>query len=129
MLFRLTNRLAILVSCFGLASGAYGAIAYDESVSGDLSNSGLTPTVVVLSAGSNQVLGTTGQSGGPTDRDYFTVTVPSGLELASLFVLSGTEVGGSVSFIGLQAGTQVTVSPNASNAVGLLGWAHYDETN
>ena len=35
----------------------------------------------------------------------------------------------SLSFLGLQAGNQVTVSTNPANASGLLGWTHYDDSD
>jgi hypothetical protein len=125
----------VFAAAFGTAVGALGAPAnagtlYDESVSGDFSNLGLSPTAVSFALGSNQILGTTGKSAaGVIDRDYFTFTVPTGEVLASLTVLAGTTslAGslGSFSFIGLQAGNQVTLPTNATTAAGLLGWDHY----
>lgn len=116
--------------CLGLlsASCALPGLAdtlYNEATQGDLSNSGLTPTSLAVTVGSNQIFGTTGNPGTGTDRDYFTITVPSGLQLTSIFELPGTTVGGATSFIGLQAGNQVTVPTNAATANGLLGWTHY----
>jgi len=100
-------------------------IVYDEAVNGDFSNSGLTPTLITLHAGSNQIFGTTGRVTA-TDRDYFTFTIPSGFALTKLVELPGTSALGLVSFLGFQAGPQVTVPPTASTAAGLLGWSHYD---
>lgn len=97
---------------------------YNEGVSGDLSNSGLAPTAVTLTVGSNQVTGTTGNVGG-VDRDYFTFTLPAGWQLDAVTVLAGTTTGGSSSFIAVAAGNQVTTSPTAGTAVGLLGWTLY----
>jgi len=102
-----------------------GATIYNEATSGDLSNSGLSPTPVSLALGSNQIFGTTGRGATAIDRDYFSLTVPSGLALTAIMVLPGTTSGGPVSFIGMQAGGQVTVSTGATDAVGLLGWWHY----
>jgi hypothetical protein len=107
----------------GSLHSALGATVYNESVSGDLSNSGLTPTLITVSAGENDVFGTTGRQGA-VDRDYFTFTVPSGFELAAIDVLPGTTTAG-VSFIGVQSGAQVTLPVNAANAAGLLGWHLY----
>jgi PEP-CTERM motif len=102
---------------------------YNEAVSGDLSNNGLAPTVLTLSMGANDVFGTTGKNAttGIIDRDYFTFTVPQGLELTGITVLAGTQTLGKLgeSFIGMESGPQVTVSPTATNAAGLLGWFHY----
>jgi len=99
-------------------------VIYNESISGDFANSGLTPTGgLVAAAGSNQIFGTTGNTG-TLDRDYFTVTIPTGLQLNAITVLPGTTAG-NISFIGMQAGNQVTLPTNASTATGLLGWWHY----
>jgi hypothetical protein len=98
---------------------------YNEAVQGDLSNSGLTPTPIAITVGSNQIFGTTGRDANGIDRDYLTITVPTGLQLTAITELTGTSVGGVVSFIGIQAGSQVTISPNAADAAGLLGWTHY----
>lgn len=116
------------LSC-GVFSSAQGAVVYDESVAGDLSNSGSSPTVVHVRLGSNFISGSTGFGAAGIDRDYFSVTVPSGVALSSLTVLPGTSVGGDVSFIGVQVGSQVTVATDASTAAGLLGWMHYGEGN
>src|SRR5262245_65542933 len=69
--------VALRVLAMPLIAGAlaHGAVIYSEAISGDFSNSGLTPTPVTVSAGSNQIFGTTGNVGG-TDRDYFTFSVP-----------------------------------------------------
>jgi len=112
--------LKIAIALTAIAT-AHAAVVYSEATSGDFANSGLTPTGVTVTLGSNQILGTTGG----TDRDYFTFSVPAGLQLTALTVLPGTVSGGAVSFIGLQAGTQVTLPTNAATAAGLLGWWHY----
>lgn len=116
--FRVCALLGAL--CLG-SSPSMAATAWDESASGDLSNSGLAPTGVTLVAGSNLVLGDTGNVGG-VDRDYFSFTVPAGLQWVGVTVLQGTTVLGSSSFIGVQAGGQVT-APTGGPATDLLGWA------
>jgi hypothetical protein len=119
------TRSTLVVLC-GLITTPCFAIDYNEAVSGDLSSAGLTPTSLgALTLGSNEVFGATGDSGSGIDRDYFTFSIPVGFTLESLTVLPGTEPGERVSFIGIQEGSQVTVSPNASDATGLLGWTHY----
>jgi len=104
-------------------SSVHAATVYNEAISGDLSNSGLSPTGVTVGLGSNQVFGTTGLAGA-LDRDYFSITVAPGLQLNAIMVLPGT-VSGGISFIGLQSGSQVTLPTNATTAAGLLGWWHY----
>jgi hypothetical protein len=119
--------IVLLASAFLYGSAAHGDTIYNESVSGDLSNSGLTPTLLTVLLGSNDVFGTTGKTGTVIDRDYFTFTVPVGLELTAITVLPGTETLGTLgeSFIGIESGPQVTVSTAATDATGLLGWDHY----
>src|ERR1051326_6779777 len=106
-----------------------GTVIYNEASSADLSNSGLAPTVLTVGPGQNQVFGTTGRGANGTDRDYFTFTVPNGFAITSIVVLPGTTTGGDVSFIGVEAGTQITLPTNASDATGLLGWKHYSANN
>lgn len=121
-------RRAAQVFCAGLlAVNAATAWAWDEAVDGDLSNSGLAPTALVFANGSNFVAGTTGRpvTGAEVDRDYFTFTVPAGSVFTAINVLAPTAALGGGSFIGLQAGTQVTVPFSAPSADGLLGWTLY----
>lgn len=115
----------------GLLSVAFDARSgsvYDEGASGDLSNSGLTPTALEFSSGSNLVIGMTGRSE-TTDRDYFTFTIAPGQTFVALLELAGTTVVNDLSFIGIQAGAQVTVPTDAADATGLLGWTHFAATS
>ena len=97
-----------------------------QSVSGDLSNSGLAPTAVSVGSGSNWIIGSTGRppTAGP-DRDYFTIDVPPGFVLSDIVEVAGTVAGGNFSFFGMETGNQLTVASNAVDATGLLGWTHY----
>lgn len=121
---RLTSTCAAAALAAAFAPAAWAGTSYLESVSGDLSNSGLTPTLIAVGLGSNQVIGTTGNPGTGIDRDYFSIVVPAGAQLSSLTVLSGTVPLG-LAFLGVQSGAQVTVSPTSGSAAGLLGWSHY----
>jgi hypothetical protein len=124
-----TRWTTFLLACaFLYGRAAHGDTLYNESVSGDLSNSGLTPTLVTISLGANDLFGTTGKTGTVVDRDYFTFTVPQGQYLTAITVLPGTQTLGPLgdSFIGIEAGPEVTVSTAATDATGLLGWFHYD---
>lgn len=125
-------RSIALLACaflYGTAA-AHGNTIYSESSSPDLSNNGLAPTLLTVSLGPNDVFGTTGKNAttGTVDRDYFTFTVPQGMELTAITVLPGTETLGTLgdSFIGMESGPEVTVSTAATTAAGLLGWYHYD---
>lgn len=112
-----------LLAC-GITTHGRAATVYRETISGDLSNSGLTPTVLPVSLGSNQIFGTTGRTTA-TDRDYFTISVPTGMQISQIVELAGTTVGDAVSFFGVQIGSQVTLPTSAATADGLLGWSHY----
>jgi hypothetical protein len=129
MTSHLLRNIVLLASAFLYGAAAHGDTVYNESISGDLSNSGLTPTVLTFSQGLNDVFGTTGKSAttGVIDRDYFTFTVAPGLELTAITVLPGTTTLGPLdeSFIGVEYGSQVDVSTGATTAAGLLGWTHY----
>ena len=125
MLLRKLTIFIFLILFFGFISNSSAITVYNESISGDLPNNGLTPTFVTVAVGSNDIFGSTGRSSaGVIDRDYFTITVPGGFTLRSVTVLPGTEPAG-ISFIGIQAGNQVTVPVTAMNATGLLGYHHY----
>jgi hypothetical protein len=122
------HRLLIAALAAALsAPAAHAATAWDEAVSGDLSNVGTSPTVLSFGLGSNIVRGTTGRSASGVDRDYFSFTVPVGWQLDTLNVLVGTTFTSpsDVGFIAVQAGPQVTVNPTGGSATGLLGWVHY----
>jgi hypothetical protein len=117
-------RLTAVLAVFG-SSGALAATVWNESAQGDLSNDRLNPTAVTFTSGSNQMIGTAGNAGAGVDRDYFKITVGPGQELSSITPLVGTTVSGSVSFIGVQPGPQLTVDPSGAGAQNLLGWTHY----
>jgi len=120
---------ALFLPAIAAAGAAQASVVYDESVSGDLSNSGLAPAPVLFAAGNNLVFGSTGAAGGVVDRDYFTFTLLPDHWLTLIEVLPGTTaIGGlNISFIAIQAGPQVTVDPNPANAIvgDLLGWRHF----
>src|SRR6478735_3993329 len=104
MVSRYLTRSALLAVSCAIFSSAQAAVVYDESVAGDLSNSGASPTVVHVGLGSNLISGSTGVGAAGIDRDYFSITVPSDAALGSLTVLPGTSPSGDVTFIGVQVG-------------------------
>jgi hypothetical protein len=118
----------LLACAFLYGTAAHGDTLYNESVSGDLSNNGLAPTLLTVVFGANDIFGTSGKSAaGVVDRDYFTFTIPQGQYLTAITVLPGTQTLGPLgdSFIGIESGAEVTVSTAATDATGLLGWFHY----
>lgn len=108
----------LLGACGGI--GAAQAADWNESLQGDLSNLRLAPTALLLDTGANLVRGAFG--GG--DLDYLAVSVPQGMRLSALRYGDGMVLGGVRSFVGVQAGPQMTVPPDTEAADGLLGWAH-----
>lgn len=118
MRFVLTLLGAALLSTSAMAG-------YKEGKSGDLSDDGLAPTTVKLKVGDNIIDGNYGNDGSGPDRDYFTVKIEAGEQLSAIILDPKTQVGGNLSFIGVQKGRQVTVDPNGGSPEGLLGWAHY----
>ena len=115
-------RICSLLLAGSLTLPTFSAVVYDESVSGDFSSSGLAPTSVGLLEGSNQILGTQGSEAAAV-RDYVTITVPEGLLLSAITVLDTSL--GTRGFLGIQAGSQLTLPPSTMTAAGLLGWWHY----
>jgi hypothetical protein len=118
---------SLAFAVLGFSSARAATTAWNESVMGDLSNLGASPTAVSMGPGSNLVLGTTGRSAGIVDRDYLSFTLPAGWQLDTLTVLPGTSFvhASDAGFVAVQAGPQVTVNPTGGSAEGLLGWVHY----
>ncbi len=75
MTSHMCRSIVLLASAFLYVAAAHGDTVYNESISGDLSNSGLAPTLLAFRLGNNDVFGTTGKcAAGVIDRDYFTFT-------------------------------------------------------
>lgn len=118
------------VACCAATLGALSAQAGGYTEGPDLSNNRLAPTVVPADPGSNIVKGTMGYSGVVLDRDFFSITVAPGLQLAALVLKPGTVVGGGASFIGMQSGPAITVDPDTvSSGAALLGWHIYSSAD
>lgn len=102
------------------------AHAIDIAEGTDYSDLRGAPSVFVLDPGSNTLSGRTGTRGdGSVDRDYIALVVPQAYQLDALVLRPGTSVGGAYTFVGVQAGSQMTVDPAANSPAGLLGWAHF----
>lgn len=115
---------SLAVGVLGVST-AHAATVWNEAQNGDLSNDGLSPTSLSVAPGSNVVMGLTGNSGSGIDRDYFKLTVPPGSTLTAIKLLPNTAVSGGVSFIGIQAGPQLTVSPSGAGQENLIALGHY----
>ncbi|MFK7975437.1 MAG: hypothetical protein AB8C02_04840 [Halioglobus sp.] len=112
----------VLVACYLFVAGANAAIIYDESVSGDLSSDNFAPTLLMVAEGSNVVNGST--TALPLDRDFFSFTVPVGLELAAL-VLDVYDTEDDQGFLAVAEGNQIAALFDASVLLGnaLIGVA------
>ncbi len=113
-----------LITALLLATNSAWGITHSETV--DFSDNRLAPNAFVLDPGINIISASVGfHPDESVDRDYFSLTVPSGYVLSSLVLRAGTVVGGGASFVGVQAGPAMTVDPLSGSPEGLLGWAHY----
>jgi hypothetical protein len=101
---RLFETLGTLTLLANIASAA----TYNESVNGDLSANAASPTVWVLEAGDNSLIGAGGTGTSTTDYDLISFVVPAGHQLDSITVDSYTNSGSYQSFLGIQAGSTWT---------------------
>jgi len=108
------------------AAVAGGGFVYDEAIDGDLSDDWLAPTQFpAFGVGQSIVTMSVVNSDDPEngDRDYFTITIPAGLQLESIVLLDLFADGpDDIAFIAMQEGNQVTVDPLFPNPAPLLGW-------
>jgi len=118
-----------VVLMLGLAGPARAAVIWDEAINGPFGGFDRQTPLGPFAAGDNEIRGTVGQtSPGVFDRDYFSFSVPAGLGLTGLIVVNATSAGPlGISFIGIGAGTAITVGPvpTPPDASFLLGWRHY----
>jgi hypothetical protein len=110
--------LGVVLACF-IATPVGAAILYDESVSGDLSNSQSAPTARTMAAGTNSIKGFVD---GTDSQDWVALTVPAGNAFISLVLASyvSTDPQG---FTGFQAGPSFVGSPFSPSSY--LGYAHF----
>jgi hypothetical protein len=115
------------LSCSLTALSSANILAFDESRDGDASDDRFAPSIIALTEGMNTLRGFSGQSSTPDvhDLDYITFTISEGLQLDGFFVQAAS-VGGAFSFVGLQAGPQITIPADWTDInTPLLGWAHF----
>lgn len=103
------------------------AADYDESVSGDISDDRLNPTVIALGPGNNRITATQQGDAFGRDIDYFTFTVPAGMRVRALHVVNYTAVIGDLAFLGVQNGPIFTTPFNNTKAGDLLGGKVYGD--
>jgi len=112
-----------VATAIALASGAQTAravIMHDESVHGDISNDRLNPTHHTLLLNANSLIATSIAG----DREYIRLSVPAGLSLSAINVVSWQSVD-LLGFIGVQSGTTFTEPPTGTNVANILGYGHF----
>lgn len=104
------------------ANSAFAA-SWNEAIQGELSSNASSPSTLTLDLGSNSVIGSFNPQG-VYDPDYLTVTVPTGAQLSSLLYGSNFVINDARSFIGVDIGTTVDLTPTPTSQFGLHGYAH-----
>lgn len=95
-------------------------VIWNEAVNGDISGDRLNPSVAGLSLGVNTLIA----SSLTGDREYIRLTIPAGLNLASIINVTW-ESEDPIAFIGVQQGPTFTEPPTGTNVANLLGWTHF----
>ncbi|MEQ1935503.1 MAG: PEP-CTERM sorting domain-containing protein, partial [Fimbriimonadaceae bacterium] len=95
-------------------------VMWDENVQGDLSGNHLLPNNVSVSVGSNNLIGSTGNS----DRDYFHFSLAPGQALTGIILRNYVSMD-DISFLAVQEGTFFTEDPNNAHLENLLGWTFF----
>jgi hypothetical protein len=123
----MTLRSSLLVSVVLIANSpsAVGQVVlWNESTQGELSHLQPTPTILPnLQLGTNSVIGSVNNTAGANPRDWFTVTVPTGLVLTQYVnsAFNSTDVQG---FTGFQIGTPF-IGAFASDPTVYTGFSHF----
>jgi len=109
--------LALLPAC------ASAAIIWNESTNGNFSADQSAPTQLVLSPGTNSIIGSVGAiAATPNKQDWLTITVPQGDVLSSL-ILNSFNSTDTQGFMGFQSGTSFV--GNAGTAAPYTGYTHW----
>lgn len=118
-LFARLGALGAISCCFAIGQAQ---IIWDESVNGDLSGDRFNPTSLSLGVGNNEVIATMG----PDDKEYVHFSLAPGTTLSQIILVSYSSVD-PISFIGVQAGTTFTESPEAPNVENILGYTLFGD--
>jgi len=112
---------ALIATLLCIPTASWAAFVYDESVDGDLSGDGLTPTVLAAGSGANSLTGST-ISG---DLDYFTFNIADGLTLDSIILVAfSSSDDNELAFMSVLSGPVFNVPPDITDPSDLLGWVH-----
>src|SRR5687767_1257126 len=120
------GRVAVLAV---LALASCAPLDHDEAVDGDLSNEAGAPTAVAFDLGDNTITGSVTTTAPADTRDFITFTIPDGLQLSALRLLSyrdlPTNVPGNRGFHAINLGATSFV-PGAATEGSFLGGDHVD---
>jgi hypothetical protein len=121
--------IAVMIGVLALPALAPAQFLWNELSQGDLSDDHFAPNSFVLSPGDNTLFGTIdGDDGeGNIDRDYFSITIPSGLQLSQL-VLAGYDSTDFAAFMGIQPGPIFPDDPKTVAPGDLMGWTLFGQS-
>jgi hypothetical protein len=122
MMNKLLTLSALMIYGVINANSAFAA-SWNEAIQGELSSNPLAPSTLTLDLGSNSVIGSFNPQG-VYDPDYLTVIVPTGTQLSGLLYGSNFVINDARSFIGVDIGTTVDLTPTPTSQFGLHGYAH-----
>lgn len=108
-----------------IAPAAMADVIYDEALDGELSDDALAPTsIAAFSIGSNRMIGQLNESG--FDPDFWTVVVAPGQRLQQIILVDYLE--DQFSFLGIEAGNQITDTSGGANLMGGVLFGSLDGT-
>ena len=119
---RLRNLFSAAVAILALVATTNATTVWDESVNGDLSGSQAAPTPILLSVGTNSVIGNLRITSAGDSQDWLAVTVPAGAQLTS-FVHAAYTSTDAQGFTGFQTGSAFVGSPGVASSYN--GYAHF----
>ncbi len=125
-MLKTTRLLFFAATLIGFCSAASGAIVWDESMDGDLSDDPLAPTGIMFAVGVNGVIGTDGDA---DTRDYITFTIEDGYQLDAILLQEYLDVAtggdGDRGYIAINSGDTSAI-PDGGNSDSFLGGSHMD---
>ncbi len=123
------SRALSLLAALALPIGTAQAVNWDETLNGDLSGSGSSPTLLgTLDPGDNIISGTMGSLGGtgPLDADIWNFTIASGYALTGINLTAYSAQSGSLtndSFMAIANGGSINMS-DPSNHLSNALWGY-----
>jgi hypothetical protein len=116
---------AIAAAALGVSAHA---VDFTEPVDGELSGDRFNPTQFTLELGANTIVSQTVNSNDFVNGniDYFTITIPTGLQLDTIILNESSSAGDDVAFIGLAPGDTFPADPMAPDPSLLTGFVLTD---